>query len=490
MTAAASAADTLFAEALAAVRAYPLAPDDRQPAFQLPRGDVTWVSPGHGPVDGLPDDLWSVAAGLRSGHRSVNETIARSIGAITRYADRYHAFEHVADVTAVTQERVAQAARGDWVGPLHGIPVTIKDIIDVAGMPTAGSSAAIDARIAPVDATAVARLRAAGAVIMGKVVTHEFALGVTTPQSHNPWNESRVPGGSSGGSAISVLTGMALASLGTDTRASIRVPPAVTGLVGYRPSRGLIPVDHWLTLSWTMDEFGPIARSVRDIALFLDVLSDRGEHFRSLLPGSLAGRRVAYSEAALTGAEPGVRTCFEQALGSMERAGARVTRVEQPAADDLMLANAAGMVVSRAEALQFHRERGTRIEDCTPEVRDQLRAAAQVSAADYLRCMRLRGQLHERLSAAFDGFDLLAMPTSRVTAPLRAEAEQYLLVLSANCIPWSFVDFPAVSLFAGLSAGLPVGLQLVARSGDDDLLLAAAHAFERIAPEPPMWSPQ
>src|SRR5262249_5554742 len=142
-----------------------------------------------------------------------------------------------------------------------------------------------------------ARLRAAGALFTGKVASHEFALGVTTPQSRNPWDPRRIPGGSSGGSAISVVTGMAVASLGTDTRASIRVPAALSGVVGFKPSLGRIPTDGLITLSWSMDHVAPIARSVRDVALLTDVLTAGDGLYRRSLPGSVASRRLVASPA-------------------------------------------------------------------------------------------------------------------------------------------------------------------------------------------------
>src|SRR5947208_7862884 len=156
-----------------------------------------------------------------------------------------------------------EAASVAFRGPLHGIPVTVKDVIDVSGAPTRAGSAAFHRRAA-VDATGVARLRAAGAIVLAKVATHEFALGVTTPQSRNPHDPTRIPGGSSGGSAIAVATGMGLASLGTDTRASIRVPAALSGVVGFKATYGTVPTDGLVPLSWTMDHVAPMAVTVGD----------------------------------------------------------------------------------------------------------------------------------------------------------------------------------------------------------------------------------
>ncbi|MBI2765395.1 MAG: amidase [Chloroflexi bacterium] len=480
----------LFREAVDIVRTWPLDPADRKPAFVLPTVPAEPVPDGHGAVEGLDGDIWDTIARLRAGAASVAHIAREATARIAAYARTYGVFEFEAEVGEEAAQLDAEARAGAFRGPLHGVPISVKDVIDVAGMPTGGSSQALTPRLPKEDATAVARLRGAGALIVGKVATHEFALGVTTPQSRNPWEPSRVPGGSSGGSAISLVTGMALGSLGTDTRASIRVPAAVCGLVGYKPSFGLIPTDRWLTLSWSLDHFAPMARSVRDIALMTDILAATPGRFTRMLPTSIAGRRVGYTESALAGAQPDVVERFRESLRLMERAGAQVLELEAPSASDTMVANATGMVLSRAEAAAFHGEIGTDLDRCSPEVREQLRAAAGLHATDYIRGLRLRGQLRDRLAGAIAGVDVLAMPTCKVVAPLREEADDYLLVLSENCIAWSLVDFPAISLSMGQADGLPCGIQFVAAPGQDDRLLAAAYGFERLAPAPPAWRPE
>ncbi|HLF79788.1 MAG TPA: amidase [Dehalococcoidia bacterium] len=478
----------MFRDALEIVRNHVLRPE-RKPAFSLPSAPARKVTPKDGPSEGVDGDLWSIAEALRDGSLTVEGLIESARRRIESYDQRLGAFEYVADVRQEAETLAAEAASSSWRGLLHGIPISVKDIIDVAGMPTTGSSKALPARLAHKDSTAVARLKAAGALIMGKTVTHEFALGVTTPQSRNPWDESRVPGGSSGGSAISIVTGMSAASLGTDTRASIRVPAALCGLVGFRPTTGLVPIDRWLPLSWSMDVLAPMARSVRDVALLMDVLTDQPGGYTGGLPGSLTDLRIAYANPFSSGTEAGVLSCFESALGGASNAGARVSEQTGPSDYLLQLSNMTGMVVSRVEAAHAHHEAGTNLAACTPEVRDQLSEAMLVSGTDYVRCLRIREELYERFLALFENADLLLMPTSKVVAPPRKEAERYLLVLSENCIHWSLVGFPAISLFCGLSDGLPVGVQMVAPPGQDAFLLSAAHALERLLPPAPTWSP-
>ena len=385
MTTSTTSTSDLFQHAVETVRTWPIEPPDRKPAFTLPSVPSREISASPGPIEGLDDDLWDSRQRLRDGRLTVPGIAAHALQQTDRHDSEFGAFEHRADNSALVRELDLEAQAGSFRGSLHGIPISVKDIIDVAGMPTRGSSVALPPRTAAVDATAVARLRAAGAVLTGKVSTHEFALGVTTPQARSPWDKSRVPGGSSGGSAISLVTGMALGSLGTDTRASIRVPAALCGLVGFKPSLDVVPTDHWLTLSWTLDHFAPMARSVRDIALMMDVLTDAPGCFTGVLPGSLEGRRIGYTEGTLAGAQPEIEQRFRESLDAMAKAGAIVTKLDRPTAEDYALANAAGMVISRAEAAQFHAEAGTVLDRCIPEVRDQLRAAMDLKAPNASR---------------------------------------------------------------------------------------------------------
>ncbi len=204
---------------------------------------------------------------LRAGALSCEDLLERSLRAVSRFgaATRGVVTLLEAEARRDAQRLDSELAAGHWRGPLHGIPMTVKDNIDVAGAPTGAGSSAYG-RVAEVDAEAVRQLREAGAVIVAKVATHELALGVTTPQARHPLDGDRIPGGSSGGSGISVATGMALASVGTDTRASIRVPAALCGVIGFKPTYGAVPAEGIVWLSWTMDHVGILAASVADAA--------------------------------------------------------------------------------------------------------------------------------------------------------------------------------------------------------------------------------
>ncbi len=432
------------------------------------------LADGAGPPAG---PLWDAVRGMADGSTTAVALAEVAIAAVEARNDElvgvvaWDPAQVRADAAAADARRAAGGAGGL---ALLGIPVTVKDVIDVAGLPTRAGSAAYEDHPA-VDAVGVARLRAAGAVIVGKVSTHEFALGVTSPQSRNPRDPSRIPGGSSGGSAVAVASGMSLASLGTDTRASIRVPAALSGVVGFKPTYGRVPTAGVVSLSWTMDHVAPMATTVADAALVLDVLA--GTSTVAVAGAGVDGLRIGVATAGFSDAEPGVRAAVHAAVDVLVAAGAKADETDRPSLADLDLANAAGLYVSRCEAAAFHRSLGLDRSLYWEEVADQLALATELPAVDYLDAQRARGLLLADLAGLFEHVDLLAMPTSPVVAPPVDDFAQYLMLLARNAIPWSFLGFPAVSVPCGSVGGLPVGLQLVAPWGREDVLVAAGCAL-------------
>jgi aspartyl-tRNA(Asn)/glutamyl-tRNA(Gln) amidotransferase subunit A len=373
-----------------------------------------------------------------------------------------------------------EAAQGNWRGPLHGIPITVKDVIHMAGAPTYAGSAAYHARPEN-DAASVARLRRAGAVILAKVSTHELALGVTNPQSRHPADPTRIPGGSSGGSAISVATGMALGSVGTDTRASTRVPAALCGVVGLKPTFDLISAEGIVQLSWTMDHIGALAASAADGAALVEAMAEAPVSLLAGISGEVSDWRVGVPVAGFEGADPQVTHAVRAALGALRARGVRLIEVEQPDARAFALANSAGLLISRCEALAYHRSLGTDFAQLWPETADQLAAAARVTTEEYLAAQRLRAELGIALLRMMDdlALDALAMPASLVTAPLVSDAERFITTLSRNAIPWSLLGWPAISVPSPVPAGaLPVGLQIVAPPYEDAAVVRLAAAVE------------
>jgi aspartyl-tRNA(Asn)/glutamyl-tRNA(Gln) amidotransferase subunit A len=472
-----STAGPAFADALDLLsRRPPIPPAVRPPFDYAPPGAGSPVATGPS-VPGL-GPLHAAAAALRTGATTSVALAQAALDAAEAHADLNGVAELDASGALAAAAAVDdQIASGRPIGPLAGIPITVKDVIDVAGLPTRCGSAAYLTHPTR-DAVGVARLRAAGAVIVAKATTHEYALGVTSPQSHNPHDATRIPGGSSGGSAVCVATGIGLGSLGTDTRASIRVPAALSGTVGFKATYGRIPTDGVVSLSWTMDHVAPMAASVADAALLLDVLLGAGSRLAATAPA--AGLRLALPAAAWADCEPGVAAVVDTAVAALGAAGLRVEEAKRPMADDLELANAAGLVVSRSEAAAFHRSLGLDRDLYWDEVAEQLDLAMDISAVEYLDAQRSRAVLAAELLGCFDDVDVLAMPTVPVVAPLRSDFARYLMLLARNAIPWSFVGFPAMSVPCGSVDGLPVGLQLVAAPGREDLLVAVGRLVELV----------
>jgi aspartyl-tRNA(Asn)/glutamyl-tRNA(Gln) amidotransferase subunit A len=496
----------LFRQAARWVAEHAPADPDARPAFvyaldrpAAPGQPAPPPLPAAAPVARAADETMPTVAGtaraIRDGSLGARDAVAAALARIDAHDAALRAFVTVRREAALAEAEAldAERRRGRLRGPLHGVPVSVKDVIHVAGVRTTASSRVLDDLVPREDAAAVARLRAAGAVVVGKTETHEFALGVTTPQSRNPWDPARIPGGSTGGSAIAVATGMAPGGLGTDTRASIRCPAALSGVVGLKPTFGLVPTHGVVTLSWSMDHVAPIAATVADAALLLDVVAGRdGRDPGSVDPpagpllaaagASIAGLRVGVPDAGFDGADPAVARAVEAALDGLRAAGAVVERVGEPTPADFEMTNAAGMLVSRVEAATLHRAwLAARADRYTAETRDQLEEASQVAGTLYVAAQRLREAFRRRMRALLGTWDALALPTALVPAPRVEDAGRFLLVLSRNCIPWSFVGFPAISVPCGrTAAGLPIGLQLVAPPFADARLVALGTAVEAL----------
>lgn len=478
-------AGTRAAEAFAAARAHLdeyRAGDLRRPAIDLSPAPLTLEPPPRpaAPAPAVGAGVCAAVASQWHGTTDARSLVEASLAAAERVA-HLAGVVHLDPAGALADARACDTARaaGRRLGPLHGIPITVKDVIDVGGMPTAAGSAAY-AHAPERDAAAVARLRAAGAIILGKVATHEFALGVTTPQARNPHDPTRIPGGSSGGSAIAVATGIGLASLGTDTRASIRVPPALCGLVGFKPTYGRVPTEGVVTLSWTMDHVAPIALDIADAALLIEVLAPELAGLGAWARAGVEGMRIGVPAAAFAGAEPAVEASVRAAVGALTEAGAVTVPVDAPDLTDLERANSAGLVVSRAEAAVVHRELGLDRALYWEETSTQLAEAERLTAVDYITAQRMRADLGRRMLGVFARVDALLMPTAPVVAPPVAAFAEYLTVLSRNAIPWSLVGFPAASVpCVPTDGGLPVGLQLVAAPGRERTIVALGASLER-----------
>ena len=372
-----------FRAALAQINAYPVELEWR-PAFMTPLSvlpriqraplpDLPQARPQRRPFAGQALTLAEAARGIAAGSLSAVAVMEQALAAIRQRQAELNAFVYVApeqELLAAAAAVDAEIRAGRSPGPLAGIPIAVKDLLAVAGMPNTASSPVLADRVETKDASSIRALKAAGAIMTGKTQTHEFALGVTTPQSSNPWDSTRNPGGSSGGSAIAVATGMSLGAMATDTRASVRVPAALCGVVGYKPTFGLVPGDGVIMLSWSLDHVAHMAANVEDAALMLDVL-DATEHVTIPLPWprTCAGLRVGVPVAALQNADPDVVAAFAAAVAALRDSGVTVVEVDTPTAEDFDLAVLMGLVVSRCEAAAYHTafgERRSRVCDGRP----------------------------------------------------------------------------------------------------------------------------
>jgi len=381
----------------------------------------------------------------------------------------------------------ARAAFGISLGPLDGVIVSIKDLFDVAGEITRAGSKVLaeEGKPAVADAVVVRRLRAAGAVIVGKTNMSEFAFTAIGVNPHfgtpgNPADRSRVPGGSSSGAAVAVADGMCDIAIGSDTGGSVRMPAALCGIVGFKPSRQRVPTDGAFPLSYSFDSIGPLARSVADCARADAILA--GDDFSPLTPASLAGLRIGIVEGPpLENLDAMVAAAFAAAIDRLDRAGARLTRETVSLLDDMAEVDAKGGIIG-AEACAVHRERiARRGGDIDANVRARIERGCAINAADYIDMVRERSRLIRAMDEALQSLDVLAMPTIPIVAPTIAEvAEQKAFaarnaIVRRNTVIGNFFDLCAVSL--PLAAPLPVGLMLLARNGDDRKLLCIAAAI-------------
>jgi len=438
--------------------------------------------------------LERAAAEWRAGHIRSVDLVDQSLAAIDRDQPRTNAFIRVdADRARADAIRAdAERARGIDRGPLHGLPISLKDLIDVAGeVTTAGSRVLLD-RVAASDAVVTTRLRSGGAIVLGKTNLHEFALGTTSEDSafgavHNPRDPARSAGGSSGGSAAAVACGMGLASVGTDTGGSIRIPAAACGVVGLKPSVSDVPLDGVIPLSSSLDHVGPLASTVADAAIFWSVLAARyvpDLSWPQERPLSLARLRGYFDDPVA----PDVRAAFTAALGALTNAGVSIRDAELPSAAGIAEAYV-NIVLSEGAA--WHRPYlDSRGRDYVPIVRARFESGRLIPAVKYLEGLAFCRTLRRDVSAMLADVDALVLPTLPITAPLLGSDEITIdparggrspvrSVMLKHTQPFNMSGHPAISLPIRAD-GLPVGLQLVGRFDDTAGLLAIAAECERI----------
>ncbi|GAA2573059.1 amidase [Pseudonocardia hydrocarbonoxydans] len=371
-------------------------------------------------------------------------------------------------------ERAAELARGEWRGPLHGVAVGVKDLFDVARLPTrAGSDVLADAPAATADAAVVTRLRAAGAVVVAKLHTHEFAYGPTGDVSasgpaRNPHDPTRITGGSSSGSAAAVAAGHLALAMGTDTGASVRTPAALCGVVGLKPAYGRLPVDGVFPLSETCDHVGLLTADVDGAALAWDALTGTGTPAVARRVGVLVDDYWRADDAGLTAA-------VDAAVARLRADGVTVVEIRTPMIEELA---ATYPVIVGAEAYATHaRWFDDRPQDYQPATRERLGPQRDLPAHVYVAAQRTRRRLVAEFRAAVDGVDALVLPTTRLRAtPIGQETVDGVAVrpaLLALTLPFNLTGWPAVSV-PGATEGLPAGVQVVGVTLDERGVLALA----------------
>lgn len=400
---------------------------------------------------------------------------------LTVYSDTARAEADTAD---------ARARDGSSLGPLDGIIVSIKDLFDVAGEPTrAGSRILEDAAPAAEDAAAVRRLREAGAVIVGKTSMSEFAFTGVGANPHygtpgNPADRARVPGGSSSGAAVAVADGMCEISIGTDTGGSTRIPAALCGVVGFKPSKYRVPTDGAFPLSHTLDSIGPIARSVEDCAKADTVLA--AEEPWPLQPYPLDGLKLGIASGLPLGdLDATVSSKFMVALSAVSGANAQLSEVETPLFDDMREVNSTATIAT-VEAYELHRDRlATRGDEMDPFIRARIEMGKAVSPSDYQEMLEARARLAAAMDSLLTGFDALVLPTTPIVAPTMAEISSVEAFRRANRLLLrnteiaNFFDLCAISMPMS-GEGLPAGFMLFGRRGADRKLFRIAAAVEKL----------
>jgi aspartyl-tRNA(Asn)/glutamyl-tRNA(Gln) amidotransferase subunit A len=422
------------------------------------------------------DDLASLLAGRAASliaDRSLSpvDLLDSCLARIAARDAEIHAWVRVdeAGARAGARERHAEARAGRLRGPLHGVPVGIKDIIHVAGQTTTCGAAPAFHVVATEDATAVARLRAAGAIILGKAHTTEFAYFEPGP-TRNPWNTAHTPGGSSSGSAAAVAARMAPLALGTQTVGSVLRPAAYCGVVGFKGTHGLISTEGVVPLAWSLDHVGVFARAVGDVALTATVLSGR-----SLAGGAPRPPRLALAPELVDRATPETAAEVRAAAARLARAGAIIAEVKLPAS--FAGVHAAGREVLEVEAAAYHEELyRAHAAAYRPRTRELIVGGLARPAVAYARAQRARLAFREEVMPLLAAHDALLGPTAPAPAPEGlATGDPWF------CAPWSFAGVPACSLPSGVSAlGLPHAVQLVAAAERDTELLAVAAWCERV----------
>jgi aspartyl-tRNA(Asn)/glutamyl-tRNA(Gln) amidotransferase subunit A len=415
---------------------------------------------------------------------------------IERLDPQLNCFVTLTAERALQEARTAEEAigRGDYRGPLHGIPLAYKDLYETQGIrTTAGSKLLLD-HVPDADCTAVAKLKDGGAICLGKLNLQQWALGVTNAESyfgptHNPWDLNRITGGSSGGSGAALAAGLCFGSLGSDTGGSIRVPAALCGIVGLKPTFGRVSTKGVIPLSWSLDHAGPMARTVRDVALLLTYIAgyDTGDlnsanvpayGFMEFLGADVRGWRIALAQDEfIATSDTEVLTAVHDAAKAFEKLGAQVTIIDFSQARHI---REVSRIILHSDAAAFHRQRlQDTPDDFMPSLVPRLKRGLEHTAVEYVLAKREQQCIKQEFESFFANYDLMLMPTTPQAACLFDDPEAF--ELARFTAAFNLIGVPALSVPCGFTqSGLPIGLQLIAHHWDEARLLRAGYAYERM----------
>jgi len=455
-------------------------------------------------VSTVPDSCQQIVVDVQSRKRSAREIADDALARAAKFQDQYRAFIRMTPEIAQAQARqVDERVKAGEKLPLAGVPFAVKDVFDMRGVPTTFGSKVFADRVAKADGTAVKKLVAAGGVCLGKLNLHECAFGFTGENrnhgnSRNPWDPERIPGGSSSGSAIAVALGICPLTLGSDTGGSIRMPSALCGLTGLKPTYGRISRAGGMPLSWTMDHVGPITRTAAEAALALrefagpdpadETASRRAvPDYPADISARIRGLRVGVMhEWFFRSLDPEVAGAVTKGIEKIVSLGARQVEVHLPSLEEVVGAHRA---IIFSEASSFHRPwLVDRSQEFADEIRPLLLAGLFLPAVDYLDALRARRVIRREWAAVFENIDVLVTPTTPVTATKFGETtadvpggpRPLVRAYLDLTLPFNFTGYPALSIPCGFSkAGLPIGMQLVGRPFSESVLLRAAHQYQQ-----------
>jgi len=443
--------------------------------------------------------LLQIAEKIRNGETSSSEIVTLLLEQIRRTDDRVKAYVTVCEDNALKLAEAAeiQIKSGHDLGSLHGIPVSIKDLFETRGVRTTCGSKLMQDYVPTVDCTVVERLKSAGAIMLGKLNTHEFALGGVTPPTRNPWNLNHIPGGSSGGSAAAIAVSSAIATTGSDTGGSIRIPASYCGVVGLKPTYGRVSRAGVFPESWSLDHVGPITKRVEDAALLLSVIAGYDERdptsservvpdYTKMLEIDASGLRIGVPENYFFEyCDEEVRKAVHSAIDQLEKQGCSIIEFEFPYIPEIMASYTA---IDMCESSSYHeRQLAEMADDFTSDVRLLLEQGLFIPATYYIQAQRIRAMVYPKVTRLFKIFDAVVTPSEPTVAPevgsqiveFEGVKEDVTSAMVRYLAPFNLTGLPALSVPCGFSKGLPIGMQIIGKAYDESTVFRVGYAYEQ-----------